>query len=543
MSSFQKLFKFKCPVKTKIRNKLIHTLDSYLFPQSCRIKVLILCNLEEIQDQYFVRAKSFRKLYYYWQKVGFLNTARKIISRGREQHRNEKFISVGVGEIIDFLSDKYQSGQVVFFIATNHPACAERVVIHEDFIVASHKDDWPIGVFPEQLIYFKNLKPVSEHSWWSAYRGWSALSGQKNPVTDPALLRDKIINFFKKLELSSGEKMDWGASSSVQEIQETQEKKIVLKSQKTAVLFGLGNYAKTRILPSLDKRLRVTKIHDLDPLQLVPMKPGISYDTSPTPRPDENYDVYWIAGYHHMHTPLAIEGLKKGLDVVVEKPLVTNWKDLENLLAVMSEPLVGRLYVSYQKRYHLFNQFIKQDCELKPGDPLSYYAIVHEEPLPDLHWYRWPNSRSAIVSNGCHWIDHFMFLNHYSAVNFKEARRISPEEITVIIKLENGAVFNLMLSHLGSSRIGVQEYVELRAKNITIKINNDRDYFAENDFKILRTYKLSTQESCRRMYQAISKDILNKRDQKKSEKFKLWESMEQVKTLSTLILSLDEMVS
>ena len=129
--------------------------------------------------------------------------------------------------------------------------------------------------------------------------------------------------------------------------------------------------------------------------------------------------------------------------------------------------------------------------------------------MPEKHWYNWNNSSSRIISNGCHWIDHFLFLNDFVSVKDMHAHEASDKSISVFIELFNGAVFTMLLTDIGGSRVGVQDYIELRANSVTVRITNGSLYKAENDNKIIRSKKVNKIFSYKNMYRSIGSKILN----------------------------------
>lgn len=508
--------------------KQFEVLDECLFPGALRIKVFAICNLKKNQDQFMIREKSLRKLYYYLKEVGFRSTFLKVLSRTREKIRNEKYFSMGIGKIIQSSSEHFPVEKIVYFIASNHAKCPERVVVHENFVFLDTAAKLP-WILESALFVVKNT--YQDEEWGSAV-AWSPYSGILAPSID-ATIKEKISHFWASVLIKNARQISFNSSNIISEAKMPRKKKIVL--QKNAVLFGYGNYAKTMLLPHLNKKISVTSIHEIDSTQLLPLKNNIHYDTSPTPRLDSQHNVYFIAGYHHTHTDIAITGLQKGASVVVEKPLMTNKQDLEKLIMAMKNSQ-SNFYACFQRRYHRFNDYIFQDFKLKSGDPISYYAIIYEESLPQLHWYRWPNSRSAIISNGCHWIDHFLFLNHFSPVSAYSALKTKKGEIIIFVELDNGAALSLTLSHLGSARIGMQEYIELRSAQNTAKITNGKVYQSENSTRVIRRSSVHKYESYRKMYQTISNHIVDK------NAFSCNDSWEKVNSVSSLILSLDEAV-
>lgn len=513
-----------------IQSKKINTIDSFLLPHCVRIQVSAICHLEKITNQYFIRQKSVRVLLNYYREIGFINTCRKMMSRLRETIRNDKYIYVGLGNIIDTASPHFSVNTPVLFFATNHPACAERVIIHENLITPL-PDHLLSKIHNNQITVYGN-----NHSekWWRAFSNlfaWTPYSGLPSSTLSSELIR-KMENCFsdgailKRINYTKSpvcEKMELGKTGKCS------------SKQQSAILFGYGNYAKTMILPNLNRQLKLTSIHEIDSAQIIPLKKHVRYDTSPFLRDSEHADVVIVAGYHHTHADIAAAALDRNCSVIVEKPLVTTRAELETLTAAMKKT-TARLYACFQRRYHPFNDYFYQDANIKKVDPISYFAIVYEEYLPAYHWYRWPNSCSAVISNGCHWIDHFLFLNHYAAVIDYSARKTRSGDVIVHVELENEAVLSLTLSHKGSSRIGMQDYIELRTRDTTAKIMNSNHYRCDNRARILRDSTVNKFVSYRRMYRMISDDIMNR------DGASLHDQWEKVKQSGSLILSLDETV-
>ena len=507
-----------------INNKTVDVLDSYLFPNAVRIQVQAICNLQKINSQYFVRQKSFRKIVSYVQEIGLKNTIIKIISRMKEAARNEKYFSVGVGKVIESQSLKFKLGQQVYFIASNHPACAERLVIDENCVLPFDAAEKKFE--PDEISWFEHDEMQSE---WMPLLAWTRYSGSPFPFVD--LKAEKIAELIFKNKKAITIQVD---KTPISEIK-VSKIKVGKVETKNGVLFGYGNYAKTIILPNLNKNIKLDTIHEIDPAQLIPYKKNMQYDTSPLPRNNKQYDVYFIAGYHHSHADIAIEGLKNNADVVIEKPIITTRDQLEKITHSMRNT-AGELYSCFQRRYLHFNDYVFKDFKINQGEPVSYYAVVYEEVLPDLHWYRWPNSRSAIISNGCHWIDHFIFLNKFSPVEFCDVKKTRRGELIVYIELENTAVLSLTLSHLGSARIGMQDYIELRSVNSTIKITNSKHFVSENESRVIRRAKINKFEAFKNMYRMISSNIVDKTAPRLSD------SIERLNAVSSVILDLDKMV-
>ena len=76
-------------------------LDYHLGRASCRIRVLAMANIASVEDQYFVPRLSLRRVLSYVREFGIVPVLRKIRSRLRERARNAKYISCGVGVVLE----------------------------------------------------------------------------------------------------------------------------------------------------------------------------------------------------------------------------------------------------------------------------------------------------------------------------------------------------------------------------------------------------------------------------------------------------------
>jgi len=511
-------------------------LDEALLPNTCRIRVLLWINVTQLREQYIERPKKLYIIWNYLKEKGIRSVIRKVISRRKESIRNQKFLSFGVGRVVSSHSGQFEPDKLVVFIAPCHPKCMERIVLDERLVKPIAESD--IVKLDESKLFYSSAELNTSvcKDLWDNISYWTPFSGENTPRQLDKIMSEieKTVQKDSGLNLSEMTTLDISSPTLIKESISANQKS-GNSSKKKAVLFGLGNYAKTVILPNVSKHLQVTNIHEVDPTQIGRLnqnKIKYDYDTSPEPREQEKFDVYLIAGFHHTHTPIAIHALEKAAYAVVEKPIVTNYEQLDNLLNIVKK--TPKLFSGYHKRYSIFNQFAFEDIGVKKDIPISYHCIVYEEPLPKHHWYRWPNSHTRIVSNGCHWIDHFLFLNNFASVSKKSCDLSSNGEVVVNIELNNGAFFSMTLSDIGSQRIGVQDYIELRSGDVTVRMINDSRYSSENSKKVIRTRRIKKASNFRRMYSQIAAKIANNEH---------GDSVESIETSARLILDLDQMLS
>lgn len=440
-----------------------------------------------VTDQYFEREASVGILWNYLWRYGPITVIRKIRSRLAERRRNDKFAGVGRGVVLEApLRAGLPRGATVLFLAGNAPGAAEELVIDARLVVP---------VSPSRALDLGSLSDAV-----GILKGFSPSSGAALPEAPLQALRsfaDPVV------ELAT--------ESLAARTSDTMPGRAGRRGRPTAVVFGLGNYAKTLIIPNIRHRLELACVHEIDPDQLAYLSgSGVALDTCPHAREDETYDAWFIAGYHHTHAELAVTALERGGYAVVEKPVATDAAQFARLRDTLSARIGGpRMFACFQKRYAAFNRYVHEDLGVAPGQAVHMAALVYEVPLPKLHWYNWPNSGSRIISNACHWLDYFMWLNNYSHVNQCTASYAGLDDVHCMVNLENGASLLLELTHNGSERLGVREVIELRSQRASIRIVDAHSYSSENIFGIIRRIRVNPVDAYNRMYRKIADVIMN----------------------------------
>jgi predicted dehydrogenase len=259
--------------------------------------------------------------------------------------------------------------------------------------------------------------------------------------------------------------------------------------------------------------LHLAAVHEIDPDQLQSAS-GLraTLDTSPLPRDSSRYDAWFIAGFHASHADLAIRALQGGAYAVVEKPLVTTREQLLALRGTLANVTDRRLFTCFHRRYSRLHEWARADLGLQPGERVDMHCIVYEIPLPSRHWYNWPNSGSRLISNGCHWLDYFLYVNDYSPVRDRYVRPTRGSDLVAAVGLENGAQLVLSLTDTGSERLGVRDLIDLRARNVTVRLTDSTYYDAESSTRTLRRARVNPMNAYARMYDTICRRIAAGRD-------------------------------
>lgn len=472
-------------------------LDEVVGARSARLAVTEWVNLRPVRGGYFERAASARYLLGQFRRLGPMDLLRKVRSRMAERGRNERWVAVGVGRVTHIGADVPARflGATVTFVAPRHPAGMERVVldvalcepVQGELLPAApsvagtaiaHARDRPLGVEVEAAI--------------ADLEGWLPHSGTPAPVAAVAACRQTISRAwsYRRYAGSADVAVRRGASPS--------------SNRPRLAVVGYGNYAKTVAVPQLSSTLELAAVCDLDPFQMPQADSSRIWSTSFAEIGDDEFDVVLAAGFHHTHVDVAIRALRAGKDVIVEKPIFTTEAQALSLQDAIASSS-GRIFFGFQRRYSPFGIFIEQD--LRGSAPRDYHCVVFEEPLPALHWYRWPASGGRMLSNGCHWIDHFLLLNGNSPVEAQGSLHHDEERAMAWIRLANDAIMTMSLTSAGSARLGMRDYIEIRSGKKTVKITDSSRYESENSDRTIRRKRCAPLAAHRAMYADFAQRI------------------------------------
>lgn len=464
-------------------------LDESLEPRDLRIQVEEWNVLAPLEGAYFVRSASFHFLIGQLRRLGPVDMVRKIRSRRAERGRNERWLVTGSGLVVacGSATSAFPLGSRVRFVAPRHPAGMERVVLHED-LCRPADGGAASGVTQGEALRVSASPPNTDTraDVVEGLAGWHPASG----VPIPPGLVDTC------LDLPQGAPAQRHAGRSAVTMRRGGQVRGPRQRPRLLVV-GYGNYAKTVAMPQLSRFLDLVGVCDLDPFQVPPADTSITWATSHDHFDPQEFDVALVAGYHHTHVPVAEWALAHGKDVIIEKPVFTTTDQAAHLERALSRSR-GRLFVGFQRRHSPFNSLLDRDL---PADgPRDYHCVVFEEQLPEHHWYRWPNSGGRLVANGCHWIDHFLFINKGSPVLATHVQDLGFDRMSVSLRLANQAVMTMTLTSAGSPRLGMRDYIEIRSAGVTVRIADSARYEAESSDRLIRKQRVAPLAAHHAMY-------------------------------------------
>jgi predicted dehydrogenase len=161
---------------------------------------------------------------------------------------------------------------------------------------------------------------------------------------------------------------------------------------------------------------------------------------------DERVDLVLIGTRHNLHAPQALQALRAGRHVLVEKPLCLEEAELAPLL---DEARRARrlLAVGFNRRYSPLARRAREVLGRLPG-PALLVCRVNAGRLPAGHWQQDPaQGGGRIVGECCHFLDLILFLAGADLLAAR-ATALPSDGISVV----NGDSFTATLELRGGSR-------------------------------------------------------------------------------------------
>lgn len=203
-------------------------------------------------------------------------------------------------------------------------------------------------------------------------------------------------------------------------------------------------------------------------------------------------DIVYIASNHSTHAKYLSFFNNYDCKIFIEKPLITNWNDLEILKEIKT---TKKLYTGYNRPNSsylekLFN-IIKKEKAIKPFN-LSFFIIGHR--LESDHWYNNSNEGTRICGNICHWIDlSLIFINlnniknNFINISISYSNKDMPDENIIInLRSSKGDLINILFSIKEDPIEGVTEYLVYHNENLIVNIDNYKKMIIKNGAKIIK---------------------------------------------------------
>ncbi len=195
---------------------------------------------------------------------------------------------------------------------------------------------------------------------------------------------------------------------------------------------------------------------------------------------DDAVDAVVIATRHDSHAPLALEALRAGKAVFVEKPLAASVESLQELCRWARQDDPPRLMVGFNRRFAPLARRAREffaSCD----EPLSVQYRVNAGALPPDHWIFDPvQGGGRIVGEVCHFVDALCYLTgSLPARIFAESlvpggeRALDRESLAITLRMRDGSLGTLHYLANGDPSLA-KEYCEIFGGQRTALLDNFR---------------------------------------------------------------------
>ncbi|MBS1763454.1 MAG: bi-domain-containing oxidoreductase [Bacteroidetes bacterium] len=221
---------------------------------------------------------------------------------------------------------------------------------------------------------------------------------------------------------------------------------------------------------------------------------------------DTNINTVFIATRHDTHAPYVLDGINKGKNIFVEKPLCLTETELDSIVEAHNKQPV-RVMVGFNRRFAPLVQQLKK--HFTPGMPVSVNYRINAGVIPADHWvHDLKTGGGRIIGEACHFIDLCMFIagspiTSVSAVAVKDASMLN-DTVVISLAFENGSIANVSYFSNGNKQVS-KEYLEVFGSGIVAQMDDFKslNVFGKTEKKTTGTQDKGHQEEIKIFVECI----------------------------------------
>ncbi|MBA7583077.1 Inositol 2-dehydrogenase/D-chiro-inositol 3-dehydrogenase [subsurface metagenome] len=205
---------------------------------------------------------------------------------------------------------------------------------------------------------------------------------------------------------------------------------------------------------------------------------------------DENIKLVLISTRHNLHAKIAVDALKAGKAVFVEKPMALNDNELLELKEIIEKTKIPYM-VGFNRRFSPYSAKIKEIIKNRTN-PLIINYRMNAGYIPKEHWVHNEEGGGRNIGEACHIYDLFSFftgsefysISAHSITPLSEQYLIN-DNFSATIKYKNGSVCNLTYTSMGS-RVAPKEQMDVYFDGKNLYLNDFKElYLYDTRIKLL----------------------------------------------------------
>ncbi len=276
----------------------------------------------------------------------------------------------------------------------------------------------------------------------------------------------------------------------------TPETEAFRKNPSVVGFIGAGSFARANLLPAVKSIQGVI-------LETVCTASGVSAKTAQSQFgfgsiTTDSREIFsngkigtvFIATRHNLHASLALEALKAGKNVFVEKPLALNEEGLISLAQFYrgsDELNMPLLMVGFNRRFAPLSRQVK-DFFAHTGEPVVVNYRVNAGYIPKNHWTQDPaEGGGRIIGEVCHFVDLIQFLTgskvqkvYAESISSGSSAVTNSDNVNISLRMANGSLGIITYIANGDSALP-KERIEVTSGNRAAVLDNfQKAYFYSN---------------------------------------------------------------
>ncbi|MCL4524836.1 MAG: Gfo/Idh/MocA family oxidoreductase, partial [Acidobacteria bacterium] len=241
-------------------------------------------------------------------------------------------------------------------------------------------------------------------------------------------------------------------------------------------VIGAGSYARAYLLPALKSNQRVRLVSVANARGVSAKKAGEEFgfarcttDAGDIFR-DTEIDAVIIATRHRWHAALAIEAIRAGKAVFLEKPMCVNEAELEQVVSAHAQNPVLFL-LGHNRRFAPATREMRDF--FAGARPMEIRYTVHAGPLPETHWLRDPAQGGRIAGEVCHFVDwcRAMIAAPIEKVAASKRGELPNEDVNASLHFADGSVAKISYDCVAPGT-GPKELIEISAAGRTATLED-----------------------------------------------------------------------
>jgi predicted dehydrogenase len=196
---------------------------------------------------------------------------------------------------------------------------------------------------------------------------------------------------------------------------------------------------------------------------------------------DPDIDLVDLASSHPTHAEYAIEALRAGKSVHIEKPHVVSEDQLTRLCKVATTS-PGSVRLGFNRPVSRLGQEVRSLLEDQSGQTLFNWFVAGHETAPD-HWYERPEEGGRMLGNLCHWTDFVLQMmppqDRYP-IEVRAARGEHPDsDVAVSYVFGDGSIAAITFSAKAHTFEGIREHLSLHRGDLLLSLTDFQELRAE----------------------------------------------------------------